>query len=35
MDQEGKTLTGEALMREGILPSSSKALEASVIELGS
>jgi alpha-galactosidase len=33
MEQEGKTFTGEELMRDGILPSSSKALEASVIEL--
>jgi len=32
--QEGKSLTGETLMRDGILPSCSKALEASVIELG-
>ncbi|MEI9960446.1 MAG: GH36 C-terminal domain-containing protein [Limisphaerales bacterium] len=31
--QEGKTFTGEELMRDGILPSCSKALEASVIEL--
>lgn len=35
MEQEGKTFTGEELMRNGILPSSSKALEASVIELRS
>lgn len=33
MEQEGKTFTGEELMREGILPSSSKPLEACVIEL--
>lgn len=33
MESEGKTLTGEELMRDGILPSCSKALEASVIEL--
>ena len=33
MNQEGATLTGENLMRDGILPSCSKALEASVIEL--
>jgi hypothetical protein len=31
--QEGKTRTGEELMRDGVLPSCSKALEASVIEL--
>ncbi len=31
--QEGKTFAGEELMRDGILPSCSKALEASVIEL--
>ena len=35
MEQEGKTLTGEELMRDGIVPSSSKALEACVIELHS
>jgi alpha-galactosidase len=35
MEQEGKTFTGEELMRDGISPSCSKALEASVIELGS
>lgn len=35
MPQEGQTLTGEELMRDGILPSCSKGLEASVIELGS
>ncbi len=35
MEQQGKTFTGEELMRDGILPSGSKALEASVIELGS
>jgi alpha-galactosidase len=35
MDQEGKALTGEALMRDGLMPSCSKALEACVIELGS
>jgi alpha-galactosidase len=33
--QEGKTFTGEQLMHDGIVPSCSKALEASVIELGS
>ncbi len=31
--QEGKTFTGEELMREGVPPSCSMALEASVIEL--
>jgi alpha-galactosidase len=35
MEQEGKTLTGEQLMRDGIVPSCSKELEASVIELTS
>jgi alpha-galactosidase len=35
MDQEGKTFTGEELMRDGISPSCSRALEASVIELHS
>jgi alpha-galactosidase len=35
MPQEGKTFTGEELMRDGILPSCSKALEACVIELDS
>ena len=35
MEQENKTFTGEELMRDGIAPSCSKALEASVIELGS
>jgi alpha-galactosidase len=33
--QEGKTFTGAELMRDGITPSCSKAIEASVIELGS
>jgi alpha-galactosidase len=33
--QEGKTFTGEELMRDGILPSCSKAIEACVIELDS
>lgn len=32
--QEGKTLTGEELMRDGVTPSCSKAIEACVIELG-
>jgi alpha-galactosidase len=35
MEQEGKTFTGEELMRDGIMPSCSKAIEASVIELSS
>jgi alpha-galactosidase len=35
LPQEGKTFTGEELMRDGIVPSCSKAVEASVIELGS
>ncbi|HWD92007.1 MAG TPA: alpha-galactosidase [Verrucomicrobiae bacterium] len=35
MEQEGKTFTGEELMRDGISPSCSKALEACVIELNS
>ncbi len=35
MDQEGKVFTGAELMRDGILPSCTKALEATVIELGS
>ncbi len=33
MAHEGKTFSGEDLMRDGIVPSCSKALEASVIEL--
>jgi hypothetical protein len=33
--QEGKTFTGEVLMRDGIVPSCAHAVEASVIELGS
>ena len=35
IEQEGKTITGEALMRDGITPSCAHAVEASVIELGS
>lgn len=35
MPQEGKSFTGEELMRDGIVPSCANALEASVIELGS
>jgi len=31
--QEGKAFTGEQLMRDGLLPSSARALEARVIEL--
>jgi hypothetical protein len=34
-EPEGKTFTGEELMQNGILPSCSKALEASVVELDS
>jgi alpha-galactosidase len=33
MAQAGQTLTGEELMRDGVVPSCAKALEASVIEL--
>ena len=33
MEQEGRTFTGAELMRDGISPSCSKALEACVIEL--
>jgi len=33
MPQEGKTFTGEELMRDGIVPSCAHAVEASVIEL--
>jgi alpha-galactosidase len=35
MTDEGKTFSGEELMRDGILPSCSKALEATVIKLSS
>jgi len=35
LPQAGKTLTGAELMREGIMPSCGKALEACVIELSS
>jgi len=35
MPQEGKIFTGEQLMRDGILPSCARAIEASVIQLGS
>jgi alpha-galactosidase len=35
MNQEGRTLTGDELMRGGLMPSCSRALEACVIELGS
>jgi len=34
MRQEGKTFTGAELMRNGVLPSCSKAVEACVVELG-
>jgi len=33
LPQEGKTFTGAELMRDGVLPSCAKALEACVIEL--
>src|SRR5262249_14918417 len=33
LPMEGKSLRGDALMRDGIVPSCSKALEACVIEL--
>ncbi len=33
--QEGKTFTGEELMRDGVIPGCSKTLEASAIELSS
>jgi alpha-galactosidase len=33
LPQEGKTLTGAALMRDGITPSCAKAVEACVVEL--
>ncbi len=33
--QEGKTVTGAELMRDGVVPSCAKAIEASIIELGS
>jgi len=32
MPQEGKTLTGEELMRDGVTPSCAKAVEACVID---
>jgi alpha-galactosidase len=35
LPQEGKSVTGEDLMRDGLAPSCSKALEACVVELGS
>jgi alpha-galactosidase len=35
MPQEGKTFTGEELMRDGIVPSCANAVEAAVLELGS
>jgi alpha-galactosidase len=35
LSQQDQTLTGDALMRDGIVPACSKALEACVIELGS
>jgi hypothetical protein len=33
MPQEGKTFSGEELMRDGIIPSCKKALEACALEL--
>lgn len=33
LDQEGKTFTGEELMRDGIVPACSKAIEGCVVEL--
>jgi len=35
LEQEGRTFTGAQLMRDGLLPSCTQALEACVIELGS
>ena len=35
LEAEGKTMTGEQLMRDGIVPACSKSLEACVIDLGS
>lgn len=35
LPQEGKSFTGEELMRDGVSPSCRKGLEASVIEIGS
>ncbi len=34
LPQEGKSLTGGELMRDGVMPSCAKAVEACVIELG-
>ena len=34
LPQEGKTFTGKELMRDGVVPSCSKAIEACVVELG-
>ncbi len=33
LSQEGKTFTGEELMRDGIVPNCGKAMEACVIDL--
>jgi alpha-galactosidase len=33
LTQEGKSFTGEELMRDGVMPNCAKALEACVIEL--
>jgi hypothetical protein len=35
MNKEGGTLTGDELMRDGLMPSCSKALEGCVVELAS
>ncbi len=35
MPSEGKTFTGEELMRDGIVPSCANTVEATVVELGS
>jgi len=35
LPQEGRSFTGEELMRDGVVPSCDKAVEACVIELGS
>ena len=35
LPQEGKSFSGEELMRDGVAPSCSKAVEACVVELGS
>jgi alpha-galactosidase len=35
LEQEGKTMTGEELMRDGVIPSCAKAVEACALELES